>query len=247
MPLARTRPPVRPTVRLRPVPPLDPPFDDEYVPETWVGRPAVADPTEPAVRADRWPSDAEFPAPIRVPRPAAASTIRARSSAPPGDLGPGPATAPPRPTGPRRVPRQAGGLPEERSAGPSTPSGGPPAPGGFADATPEAILAAGRFLGTCLEIVNGYRPARHVRSLVSPIDAADIIEQLDSATTRISGHRRPGQPARTARLRRLRVCEPRPGVVEAAAVVGVAGRTWAVAFRLERRRGSWVGVSVQLL
>ncbi|WP_347404741.1 Rv3235 family protein [Micromonospora sp. WMMD1102] len=116
-----------------------------------------------------------------------------------------------------------------------------------AGATPEAKRAAKRFLDTCLEIVNGYRPAGHVRALASPPDAAGMVAQLASATTRVSGRRRPGQPVRTVQLRRLRVCEPRPGVVEAAAAVGVAGRTWAMAFRIERRRGSWVGTSVALL
>ncbi|MBF9128192.1 hypothetical protein I0C86_04170, partial [Plantactinospora sp. S1510] len=122
-----------------------------------------------------------------------------------------------------------------------------PLPEALAGATPEAKHAARRFLATCLEIVNGYRPAGHVRPLSSPAEAAGIVEQLASAATRIGGRRRPGQPPRTVRLQRLRVCEPRPGVAEAAAAVGVAGRTWAVAFRIERRRGNWVGVSVEVL
>jgi len=148
---------------------------------------------------------------------------------------------------PSRPDRRGG---EGRRTGPSQP--GRPTddgltPEALAGATPEATQAARRFLATCLEIVNGYRPAGHIRPLASPTDVAGIVEQLGSAATRISGRRRPGQPVRTVRLQRLRVCEPRPGVAEAAAAVGVAGRTWAVAFRIERRRGSWIGVSVAVL
>ncbi|MFY1690245.1 Rv3235 family protein [Plantactinospora sp. WMMB782] len=158
-----------------------------------------------------------------------------------------------------RLPAAATSGAAARPAPRSSPAGAQPdrrtvrAPGvalaadAVAGATPEAKRAAKRFLDTCLEIVNGYRPAGHVRALASPPDAAGMVAQLASATSRVSGRRRPGQPVRTVQLRRLRVCEPRPGVVEAAAAVGVAGRTWAMAFRIERRRGSWVGTSVALL
>ncbi|MEN3612300.1 Rv3235 family protein [Plantactinospora sp. ZYX-F-223] len=233
MPLARTRPPVRPTVRLRPVPPLDPPFDDECVPETWVN-PAPPPGGVPAAVERFRSAVAERPHPGRSARPAAVPTSPTRSTerlATPG-VRPGPSTswaaAPPDP-------------------GTSRAAAGPPVADAVAGATPEAKRAAKRFLDTCLEIVNGYRPAWHLRALASPPDAAGMVAQLASATSRVSGRRRPGEPVRTVRLRRLRVCEPRPGVVEAAAVVGVAGRTWAMAFRIERRRGSWVGTAVALL
>ncbi|MEQ4304922.1 Rv3235 family protein [Plantactinospora sp. B6F1] len=219
MPLARTRPPVRPTVRLRPVPPLDPPFDDECVPETWVDpapSPRVVrngvERFRPAAAESRHPGAATRPA--TVPKAPARPVERAVASAVRSDHGDG---------------------------------GRPPLAAAVAGATPEAKQAAKRFLDTCLEIVNGYRPAWHVRALASPPDAAGMVAQLASATSRVSGRSRPGQPVRTVRLRRLRVCEPRPGVVEAAAAVGVAGRTWAMAFRIERRRGSWVGTAVALL
>ncbi|MET8837735.1 Rv3235 family protein, partial [Micromonospora sp. NPDC004540] len=57
---------------------------------------------------------------------------------------------------------------------------------------------------------------------------------------------------RTARpvlqLRRLRVCEPRAGAVEAAAVLaGAGGASWAIALRLEHRRGTWLCTVLDVL
>jgi hypothetical protein len=46
-------------------------------------------------------------------------------------------------------------------------------------------------------------------------------------------------------LRRLRVCEPRRGVAEAAAVLHANGRAWALAVRLEQRRGRWLCTAVR--
>ncbi|GAB3970344.1 Rv3235 family protein [Plantactinospora veratri] len=255
MPVARTRPPVRPTVRLRPVPPLDPPFDDERVPETWVNLTPPPRAVPPAVERFRPAAVAESRRPGRIGRPLAVPTASSRPTAPANTPVPHPhsgglrAAAPPNQGGAGRAgpvpdPARAAAYPDSGATRTTAPA---PVPEAVAGATPEAKRAAKRFLDTCLEIVNGYRPAGHVRALASPSDAAGMVAQLASATSRVSGRRRPGQPVRTVRLRRLRVCEPRPGVVEAAAAVGVAGRTWAMAFRIERRRGSWVGTSVALL
>jgi len=199
MPGARTRPPVRPTVRLRAVPPLDPPFDDEYGPATWVGGAVARDASDAADAADS---------------PGRSGGAGGRRSSP---------------AGPRPAP--TGGL----------------SPDALANATPEARRAAKRFLDTCLEIFNGYRPIAHVRPLSSPPEVAVVVERLTAGAARISGRRHPGRPTPVVRLRRLRVCEPRPGVAEVAAVLATAGRTWAMAFRLERRRGRWVGMSVEVL
>ena len=211
MPGVRTRPPVRPSVRLRAVPPLDPPFDDEYGPATWVGgtvAPDAPDATDATDAAD------------------AADAADASDS-----------------------PGRSGGAGGRRSspAGPRPAPTGRLSPDALANATPEARRAAKRFLGTCLEIFNGYRPIAHVRPLSSPPEVAVVVERLTAGAARISGRRHPGRPTPVVRLRRLRVCEPRPGVAEVAAVLGTAGRTWAMAFRLERRRGSWVGISVEVL
>lgn len=125
-----------------------------------------------------------------------------------------------------------------------------PAPlpvGALVTATPEATRAAHRFVATCLEVVNGYRPPGQLRPLLDPARAADLLPELARATSR-SGpvRRRSTRPA--THLRRLRVCEPRRAAVEAAAVLaGPAGRTWAMAFRLEHRRGTWLCTALQVL
>jgi hypothetical protein len=115
-------------------------------------------------------------------------------------------------------------------------------------ATPDARRAARRFLDTCLEILNGYRPANQLRPLLLPADAATVIEHL--AATVIgppNRQRRPsGRSADRFRLRRLRVSEPLPGVVEAAAVLGISERARALAFRLERHQGRWFGTVARI-
>ncbi|MGB2569414.1 Rv3235 family protein [Micromonospora citrea] len=127
---------------------------------------------------------------------------------------------------------------------PGRPPTGPPsvAPA----ATPEATRAAQRFVGTFLEILNGYRPPGQLRTLVEPGRMTEVSEQLARATSRTGPvRRRSTRPA--VHLRRLRVCEPRPAAVEVAAVLAAAGRTWAMAVRLEHRRGTWLCTALHVL
>ncbi|MEJ3741861.1 Rv3235 family protein [Actinomycetes bacterium KLBMP 9797] len=121
-------------------------------------------------------------------------------------------------------------------------------------ASPDAKRATRQFVDTCLEIFNGYRPVGHIRPRTVPAFAEPIIEQLAAGvarTERLRRAQRPPLPARApgalVRLRRLHVCEPRAGVAEAAAVLGQVGRAWAVAFRLERRRGTWLCTAVRVV
>jgi len=129
--------------------------------------------------------------------------------------------------------------------------------------------AAMHFLSLCLEVLNGYRPATHLRPLVVPTEFAAVAEQITRARARATlpagpaRHVRPdqarrlirpattrpgrnGQPPRI-RLRRLRVCEPRPGVAEAAAVLGMESRAFALALRLERRPSGWQCTLAQVI
>lgn len=129
---------------------------------------------------------------------------------------------------------------------PAAPLDPLPLPNGMVPtATPEARQAARRFLRTCLEILNGYRPISHLRPLTSPGESEGVIGQFAVGLDRLAVlARRAGGRRELVQIRRVRVCEPRPGAAEAAAVLGNGGRTWAVAFRLERRRGSWVATAL---
>ncbi|MDG4808028.1 Rv3235 family protein [Micromonospora sp. WMMD1120] len=111
----------------------------------------------------------------------------------------------------------------------------------------EATRAAHRFVGTCLEVVNGYRSPAQVRALLDPARATDLLTELARASGRTAApRRRASRPV--ARLLRLRVCEPRQAAVETAAVVsGAGGRSWAMAIRLEHRRGRWLCTVLQIL
>ncbi|WFE23555.1 Rv3235 family protein [Solwaraspora sp. WMMD937] len=208
----------RPPVRLRPAPPLDPPFTDE--PAQFDMRPGpgvqlaldLAGATPGAVVADR-----------------SATTV---------------------------------GRPGNGSAG---GRGGLP-PGALAGASPEARRAAHRFLAASLEIINGFRPAGHIRRLADPAQALAVGAQLAVAVDRA---RRPDDPGRARRgpaspqpvpivrggrrpvellrVRQLRVCEPVSGVAEAVAVLGTDERSWALAFRLERRPTGWLSTTVDVV
>jgi hypothetical protein len=133
-------------------------------------------------------------------------------------------------------------------AEPAAPAGNP---------SPETRTAAARFLNTCLEILNGYRPVTHLRTMSSPARATAVTEAMAMAVRRMV--RGAGAPAGTrrarVRLRRMRICEPRPGVAEICAVLSTAGggsapeagRCWAAAFRLERSQGQWRCTVARLL
>jgi hypothetical protein len=112
----------------------------------------------------------------------------------------------------------------------------------------EARRAAHRFLTTCLEIFNGYRTVAHIRPLTNRGELHEVIQQLSAALERLTVLRRRAVGRRQpVRLRRVRVCEPRSGAAEAAAVLDIGGHVWAAAFRVERRHGSWVATAFRLL
>src|SRR5690349_13926984 len=108
-------------------------------------------------------------------------------------------------------------------------------------ASTEARLAVRRFVSTCVEVLNGYRPAAHLRGLSQPREAATVVTQglagarqvTEARQARTAGRNpRPRRPAPAAVVR-LQLCEPREGAVEAAAVLVIGERTHAMALRLE--------------
>ena len=124
-----------------------------------------------------------------------------------------------------------------------------------AGASGDAKLAVRRFVGLCIEVLNGYRPAAHLRRLCQPREAAAVVSQGLSGARRVAETRRHAAGARTTRPRRptpvavvqLRLCEPRAGAVEAAVVLVIGERTWAMALRLELHQGSWVATTLRLI
>ncbi|TDB95150.1 hypothetical protein E1091_10400, partial [Micromonospora fluostatini] len=81
----------------------------------------------------------------------------------------------------------------------------------------------------------------------APGRAAELAEQLARGAARCGPvRRRSTRPA--VRLRRIRVCQPQEAAVEVAAVLGTtAGRSWAMALRLEQQRGRWLCTALQVL
>lgn len=141
------------------------------------------------------------------------------------------------PTGASTCPRDAAA----RDAGTLVPRPRKPrADPGLRCGRSDAVLAAHWFLTACLEVINGYRPASHLRCLVEP-DQMDLL--LAGLAQRAPRHAGPGMPrprdGQRIRLRRARVCQVSAAATETAAVFGYADSCWAVAIRLERLDGHW--------
>lgn len=124
---------------------------------------------------------------------------------------------------------------------PEPPS--PPRPAPAPEPRSTAYAAAQRFVGLCVEILNGYRPAAQLRPMTHPQRFADISDQILRRTVRV--RMTPGQAARhghLVRARRLLLSEPLDGIAEAAAVLEHGESTWAMAIRLERTARPGIGV-----
>ncbi|MGI5180970.1 Rv3235 family protein [Dactylosporangium sp. CA-152071] len=220
---------------------------------TSASRPGTAATTSPSRRAARPPSDAPTPSACSpagaTDRPAAlAGGAADHSAAVAGDAAvvarPAPPLDPPceeavvrRPSQPtggmdflpgdwvafptRAAPASARQAPAPPSAG--TPALSPPHP------------SAQRFVGMCVEILNGYRPASHLRQVTHPKHCTAITDQLIRRTVRV--RMTPSHAARQGhlvRVRRMLVTEPLPGIAELVAILEQGSATWAMAVRLER-------------
>ncbi|MEV4136443.1 Rv3235 family protein [Dactylosporangium sp. NPDC049742] len=112
----------------------------------------------------------------------------------------------------------------------------PPAPlSAGAPALPPPHPSAQRFVGMCVEILNGYRPASHLRQVTHPKHCTAITDQLIRRTVRV--RMTPSHAARQGhlvRVRRMLVTEPLPGIAELVAILEQGSATWAMAVRLER-------------
>jgi Family of unknown function (DUF6459) len=92
------------------------------------------------------------------------------------------------------------------------------------------------------EVLAGDRPLAQLAPYLAPAVYAAMDRRLSSAPCRRPGRRHPAVPT----VRCLRVCEPRPGVAEVAAVVRRGERTKAMALRLEATNGRWRCTALQV-
>ncbi|GAA6524546.1 Rv3235 family protein [Intrasporangium sp. DVR] len=104
---------------------------------------------------------------------------------------------------------------------------------------PEPFVA--KMAQAVVEVISGQRPATQLIRHTSP-----TVYSLLARRALVSSRRLSAGPRRRARVRRVRVCEPTDGVVEACAVVVSHGRVRALAFRLEGLDGRWLMTQVAL-
>ncbi len=211
------------------MPQFDPPFDDEVAPEVWASAHQLA---------------LDWPQPATVRRPAPAQPAPSTGVGPP-------------PTAGATLAEAADAEPAGAEPAGAYPAGGDPAGAGLAGASVEAKLAVRRFVAVCVEVINGYRPAAHLRRLSRPGEAAGIVAQALAAGRRAGELRKAVRTSRAAdrhgrgpapvAVLRLRLCEPRPGVVEAAVLLVTGERTWALAVRLEQHHQTWTATTLRLV
>jgi hypothetical protein len=221
-------------IRLRPVPRCDPPFDDEL-------------PSDAAVSADQ----------LTIPWPRGSSGTSA------GALSEAAMPAAPNPTARQGAPGAAGlngaaGLSgtaaHDRSDGGAAGSALGGGCASDAGAAGDARLAVRRFVSVCVEVLNGYRPAAHLRRLSLPMEAPGVVAQGVVGARRVAELRHAARPAdrrmrrpRPVAVLRVLLCEPRPGAIEAAVLLITGERTWAMAFRLELHQQKWAATALRLI
>ncbi len=226
MTLTLVSPDGRPIMRVRPAPSSEPPYDDE--------RPVDAG----AVCVGQLEIAGSIPAGARPGTP-----VGARPSTPVG-------AHPTHPTSPTdgRPGTQVDQAPGAQTRRPAHP-------------VAESRLAAQRFVGICVEVLNGFRPITHLRPLATPVDYATITNQLTRRAVRtrmdractaggnrsVSAGRAAASATAGVALLRIRVCEPRTGVAEAAVVLAHGEAVFAMAVRLEHRRGRWCCALLQVI
>nr|WP_221376635.1 Rv3235 family protein [Actinoplanes polyasparticus] len=145
---------------------------------------------------------------------------------------------------------------------PGPPEGEPGLPqhSPAAGVSAEAKLAVKRFVRTCVEVIDGHRPAAHLRRLSHPMEASAVVAQGVAAAHRVreiresvkrparrAASRRAGDRPSPVAVLRIRLCEPGPGAVEAAVALLTADRTWALALRLELHEDDWRATILRLI
>ncbi|WJK42541.1 Rv3235 family protein [Solwaraspora sp. WMMA2056] len=207
----------RPPIRLRPAPPLDPPFIDESA--DFVVHPGV-----------------QLALDLTGPTDAPATRRPAEAPQPPGtpQVGlPAGAVLP--------APGLAGASPEARRAAQRFLSAAVEIINGFRPVPHARRLAApAQAAVICAQLTVA---AQRARTPDRPPGAVRNRGPRPTAPPTGRGDRR----GELLRVRQLRICEPTAGVVETAAVLGTTSRSWALAFRLERQADAWLSTAVYLV
>ena len=106
---------------------------------------------------------------------------------------------------------------------------------------PDPHPLVSRLAQAVIEVVSGQRPpAQLIRHLAPTVYSVVARRALVAARRQQPGARR------AAVVRRVRLCEPTDGVVEACAVVVAHGRVRAMAMRLEGIDGRWVVTAITI-
>lgn len=104
---------------------------------------------------------------------------------------------------------------------------------------PEPEPFTAKIAQAIVEVISGQRPATQLIRHTSP-----TVYSVLARRALVSSRRAVSGPRRAAVVRRVRVCEPADGVVEACAVVVAHGRVRALALRLEGLDGRWLVTQV---
>jgi hypothetical protein len=122
-----------------------------------------------------------------------------------------------------------------------------------AGASTDARAAVHRFVRHCVEVLNGYRPAAHLRQLAVPAEAATIVAQGTAGARRVAGLRKTAPGRRLSRrpspvaVISLHLCQPSLAAVEAAVALVTGQRTWALALRMELHQETWSATALRLI
>jgi hypothetical protein len=106
---------------------------------------------------------------------------------------------------------------------------------------PDPCGWAGRLAQAIVEVLAGSRSPAQLSAHAS----LAVVQQLERASA-VAVRRAPRAAARSPLVQSVQVCQPRPDVTEAAAVVNTGPRRRALAFRLEVRSGRWQCTALQL-
>ena len=106
---------------------------------------------------------------------------------------------------------------------------------------PDPFPLVAKLAQAVVEVVSGQRPAPQLIRHTAPSIYSVIARQA-----LVAGRRRAPGARRPAVVRRVRLCEPADGIVEACAVVVSHGRVRALAMRLEGLDGRWLVTALTL-